>query len=408
MKISNIKPTVVLASICLVVALLLSGVNMITGPIIKKAQDAAANAALLEILPDGKNFEQLVIDERYPPAITMGYKADGGFVFQATVTGKSSGLIIMCGINSEGKIVGTKVIADQETDSYDAKVFPDVEGLDGKYKDMDINSFEAYLVSGATLTSRAYSEAIKAALQAFVIANGGEVDIRTPEQILQDSCNQALGTTDIVFSKWFASEILESIDAVYEAPEGGKVYVIGDSFIGVKANGEFVTAPDADTSAKVLAAHAKITSSVLTEITDRPEQIHKNILKMYITDSGNYVFEVKADGFSVHEYEEYGSGKNLSIVIKVSISADGKIIDCLTVSHGESKGYGDKCATEEYYDSFKGVGADDVKISDGPITSNTTDPGAIAGATYTSQGYQRAIKRAFSAFEILTGGVQNG
>ena len=129
---------------------------------------------------------------------------------------------------------------------------------------------------------------------------------------------------------------------------------------------------------------------------------------MYITDSGNYVFEVKADGFSVHEYEEYGSGKNLPIVIKVSISADGKIIDCLTVSHGESKGYGDKCATEEYYDSFKGVGADDVKISDGPITSNTTDPGAIAGATYTSQGYQRAIKRAFSAFEILTGGVQNG
>ena len=241
MKISNIKPTVVLASICLVVALLLSGVNMITGPIIKKAQDAAANAALLEVLPDGKNFEQLVIDERYPPAITMGYKADGGFVFQATVTGKSSGLVIMCGINSEGKIVGTKVIAEQETDSYDAKVFPDVEGLDGKYKDMDITSFEAYLVSGATLTSRAYSEAIKASLQAFVIANGGEVDIRTPEQILQDSCNQALGTTDIVFSKWFASEILEGIDAVYEAPEGGKVYVIGDSFIGIKADGEFVT-----------------------------------------------------------------------------------------------------------------------------------------------------------------------
>ena len=397
-------PSIVLGSICLVVALLLSFVNMITGPIIKEAQDAAANAALLEVLPDGKNFEKITIDEKYPSSVTMGYKADGGFVFQITVTGKSSGLIIMCGINSEGKIVGTKVIAEQETDSYDAKVFPSVEGVDGKYKDMTLDSFEPYLVSGATLTSRAYSEAIKAALQAFVIANGGEVDIRTPEQIIQGNCNQALGTTDVKFTKWFATEILDGVDAVYEAADNaGKVYVIGETFIGVNTAGAVVTTVDDATSAKVLSAHEKLTSSVFTEITERPADVHENVLKMCVTNSGNYVFEVKADGFSVHEYDEYGSGKNLPILIKVSISADGKIIDILTLSHGESKGYGDKCATEEYYESFRGAGADEVKISDVPA-----DPGVITGATYTSEGYQRAVKRAFSAFEILTGGVQNG
>ena len=404
MKKSNLMPSAVLASICLVVALLLSFVNMITGPIIKAAQDAAANAALLEVLPEGKNFEPITIDEKYPPSVTMGYKADGGFVFQMTVTGKSSGLIIMCGINSEGKIVGTKVIAEQETDSYDAKVFPAVEGVDGKYKDMTLDSFEPYLVSGATLTSRAYSEAIKAALQAFVIANGGEVDIRTPEQILQDNCNQALGVTDLKFTRWFSTEILDGVDAVYEAPDnGGKVYVVGDTFIGVNASDEVVTDVDEDTAAKALAAHSKVNSSVLTEVTERSDGIHASILKIYVTNSGNYVFDVNAEGFSIHEYDEYGSGKNLPISIKVSISADGKIIDILTVSHGESKGYGDKCATEEYYDSFRGAGADEVKISDNP-----TDPGVITGATYTSEGYQRAVKRAFAAFEILTGGVQNG
>ena len=166
MKKSNLMPTVVLGSICLVVALLLSFVNMVTGPIIKAAQDQAANAALLEVLPEGTDFTPLTIDETYPAAIVAGYKANGGFVFQSTVTGKSSGLIIMCGINADGKIVGTKVIAEQETDSYDANVFPAVEGTEGAYKGMALEGFEPYLVSGATLTSRAYGEAMKASLQA--------------------------------------------------------------------------------------------------------------------------------------------------------------------------------------------------------------------------------------------------
>ncbi|MBR5120710.1 MAG: hypothetical protein IKV02_06910 [Clostridia bacterium] len=59
MKNSKLYPSLVLCSICLVAALLLSGVNMITAPMIEKTQNAAANAALLEVLPDGKNFETI-------------------------------------------------------------------------------------------------------------------------------------------------------------------------------------------------------------------------------------------------------------------------------------------------------------------------------------------------------------
>lgn len=410
MKKSNFTPAIILGSICLVVAVLLSGVNMITGPIIKAAQDQASNEALLVVLPDGKNFEEITLDEKYPPAITMAYKADGGFVFQASVTGKSSGLIIMCGISSDGKIVGTSVIATQETDGYAANVFPAVEGTDGAYNDMDLTSFEAYLVSGATLTSKAYGDAVKAALQAFVIANGGEVDVRSPEQILQDNCNLALGTEGLTFTKWFATEVITGIDAVYAAPDNkGYVYVIGETFAGVNADGAIVTdGIGADDSAKISAAHALLTASSMTEVTARPEGISASITSIHVTASGNYVFEVKANGFSTHAYDEYGSGSNLPISIKVSISADGKIIDCLTLEHGETKGYGDKSATEEYYDSFRGVGADDVVISSAPIGSDVTDPGAISGATYTSQGYQKAIKQVFAAFDLLEGGVQNG
>ena len=104
---------------------------------------------------------------------------------------------------------------------------------------------------------------------------------------------------------------------------------------------------------------------------------------------------------------ETRKGANLPMEVKIAISADGKIIDVVTLSHGESKGYGDKCDTEEYYDSFRGETADKIVVSKAPITGETSDPGAISGATYTANGYQKAVQRAFAAFEILNGGVSN-
>lgn len=264
MKKSNFMPAVVLGTICLVVSLLLSVVNSITAPIIQKRQNAAANEALLVVLPDATTFEEITIDGSYPAVIDKGYKADTGYVFQATVTGKSEGLIILFGINNEGKIVGTKVIADKETDDYDKLVFPALEGTNGAYTGMDINNFNPYLVSGATLTSKAYGEAVKAALQAFTIANGGSVDIRTPEQILQDNCNAALGTTGLTFTKWFATEVIEGIDAVYEAANNsGRVFVIGEKFIGVKEDGTLVNESTEHADA-VLAANEMIASATYT------------------------------------------------------------------------------------------------------------------------------------------------
>ncbi len=412
MKKENLMPSLVLGCICLVVALVLSGINMITGPIIEELNNAAANAALAEVLPDGKNFEEITVDSNYPAIITKAYKADGGFVFQATVTGKSSGLIIMCGIDSEGKVVGTKVIAEQETDSYDVNVFPLVEGTDGKYKGMSLESFEPYLVSGATLTSRAYGEAIKAALQSFVIASGGTVDVRTPEQILKDNCNAALGTNGVEFEKWFATEALIGVDAAYIASDNsGYVYVIGEAFVGIKADGTVATSDATEENkSKAIAADTSVKASVLTEITELPDGINKSTVnKVYTTSTGNYVFELTAKGYQA--LFDYGNGD--TIKIKLSISSDGKIIDCRTISHSESKGYGDACATEEYYEQYRGHGKDDIKLSSGEpdmhedlISTDCTDIGALSSATFTTYGYQKAVKAAFTAFEILTGGNQ--
>ena len=100
---TKIMPTIVLGSICLVVALLLSVVNMFTGPIIEKAQAEKANAALAVVLPGGTNFTELPVEGAgFPASVTAAYKADNGFVFQMTVTGYKPGLVIMCGIDNNG------------------------------------------------------------------------------------------------------------------------------------------------------------------------------------------------------------------------------------------------------------------------------------------------------------------
>lgn len=403
----NLFPSLVLGCICLVVAVLLSVVNMFTAPIIEARQNAAANAALLEVLPEGKNFKEVELTDEYPVIVTKGYVADGGCVFQMEVTGKSTGLIIMVGVDSEGKVTGTKVIANQETPSYAEKVFPTLEGTDGKYTGMTLDGFEAQLTSGATLTSKAYSEAVKAALQAAILASGGSVDTRTPEQILKDNCNAALGTTDVEFSRWFATEEITGIDTVYES-EAGRVYVIGESFVGVKADGTVSGDENADARAKAIAADAVIKASTLTEITDLTG-LDNDITKAYVTASGNYVFVVLGRGYKYESNYEFVGIEEGEMEIKISISSEGKIIDVFTVSHKESKGFGDVCATEDYYEQYRGAENDDIVITvpypdfhDDQISSDCTDIGAISSSTFTSTGYQTAVKVAFETFEILT------
>ena len=412
MKKRDLMPSVVLATICIVVALMLAAINMITAPIIESRQNALANEALLEVLPDGKNFEKIELTDAYPESVTAGYKADGGYVFQMTVTGKSSGLVIMCGIDSDGKIVGTKVISNQETPSYAEKVFADIEGTSGKYTGMTLDGFAPYLVSGATLTSDAYSQAVKAALQSAVLAAGGSVDTRTPEEILQDNLNAALGTVGKTFSRWFAVEEIVGVDMVYECSEG-RVYVIGDSYIAVKADGSVVNEDASEeTKSTVLTLNAAIDASEMTELNELPDGLGKEVTKVYVTSSGNYVFELSARGYDVaFEYSNGHMPGNTPqpIIIMLSISQEGKIIDCMTVKQSETAGLGDACASDDYRNQWAGATNDDVTVvvgapsySSNLIPEGSTDLGALSGATYTSQGYQKAVKAAFDAFELLT------
>lgn len=386
---TKIKPALVLSVICIVVALLLSVVNSFTAPIIEKAQGDKANAALLEVLPGASDFEQLAIEGAgYPAEIISAYKANGGFVFTAEVTGKSAGLRIMCGVDTEGKITGTKVLATAETPSYADPIFAAVEGTNGKYQGMSSENYEDYLVSGATLTSKAYAAAVKASLNSYIIANGGSVDLRTPEEILQDNLNAALGTEGVAFEKWFATAYVEGVDALY-INDAGAVAVIGEKFIAIK-DGAVITEAEESEKISALAVYDAYKNETLTEIT-KPEGAHKNVLKIYSVQNGAYVIEMQAAGYGIAG-EWHTSGEH--ILLKVAVDGEGRIISTLTTYQSESKNIGDVVANPEYYEQYNGKTAETV----GEVS-------IVSGATYSTEGYQKAIKQALDAFDLIKGGT---
>ena len=408
MKQSKLYPAVVLGSICLAVALLLSTINMITAPIIADRESASANAALVEVLPDGKDFKELEITDAYPSVVKAGWTADGGCVFKVIVEGYKAALVIMVGISSDLKVAGTKVISSGDSDDQEKMVFPRFEGTAGEYAGKSLDGFEIITVSTATYTSTAYGKAVKAALQSAILAGGGDVDIRTPEQILQDNCNAALGTEGKTFKKWFATEILVGADKIYEC-DAGAVVLVGDKYIGISADGELkrsvdaageVSTPTEEDGAIATAAYELYVNSNPVEIA-KPDGAKKSVLKAYKTASGNYVFDMRGAGNGING-EEWSHPSGEYIYLSVAISAEGKIIDVVTTAQSESKGYGDVCASDEYTEQFKGAEAGDIVETPEHGSIGSTDLGAISGSTITSNGYQRALKQAFEAFELLT------
>ena len=409
MKKSKLYPAIILSSICIISALLLSVINMFTAPIIKDREEKRALAALSEVLPDGKNFKDLALTDAFPKAVTKAYTADGGYVFRAVGSGRNGDIVVMVGINTEGKIVGTQVISEGESAGYKEKVYTQVIGTDGKYAGQDYETYEPFIAAGATMTSNGFADAVLAALQAYEIANGNAVDTRTPDEILQETCNIALNKTDVTFTRWLATEVLTGVKRVYKCDDG-VVFIIGESYIGFNNDGEIVTVakedkttsePTEEETAVALAAYELYNSSEPTEIAI-PQGASSYVLKIYKTATGNYVFDMKAAGNGI-KGDSYSHPSGKYIYLSVAISSDGRIIDVITTSREtESKGYGDVCEKDSYTEQFKGAAASDIVITPNHQSSSSSDLGIISGATITSRGYQDALQKAFKAFELLT------
>ena len=391
----SMKSIIVLVSICAVVSILMALTNSVTAPIIAENDAKNANAALLQVLPDGGSFETVDMSAyTLPSTVTAVYRAsNGGCVVQLTTSGYSSGMVIMCGVNPDGTVSGSKILSSSETPSIggDAaeKFAPTLNGKTAE----DIESVE--IISGATKTTAAYRSAVKDALNTALILGGASIETRTEEEILQDNLDSALPTAQGNFTKHFFVEVIEGVDAIYTADNNaGHVIVMGEKFIGVDNEGNALTEATAEEvqTAKTAIETISATATELVDLTAY-EGLPSQLIQAQKSATGNYIIEIKAAGYGIKEVDnQYAPGSGEYIVIMVSITADGKIIDCLTVSQEESKGFGDACAKESFYGQF-----------DGKTEADYTEIDAISGATKTTDGYKQAIGRAFDCVKIFEG-----
>lgn len=377
----SVQSTFVLIAICAVMAILLALTNAVTAPVIKQNQDAAANEALLVVMPEGEGFEKMDISGYIlPSTVTEVYKeAKGGYVITLTTAGYGSGLIVMCGISPDGTVTGAVCLGSTETLGYEKTFGENFTGKDAA----GVDAIDT--ISGATKTTAAYKNAMKDALNAAVILGGGSVDLRTEEEILNDNLSAALPAAEGKFTKLFITEVIEGINAVYTADNGkGYVFVVGEEFIPVDENGH-------TDNAAVKTAYDILVASAAEDIdlTAYGDAL-KYVTSAKKTATGNYILEVKGNGYGIMG-EYHASGEY--IIVRVSMTADGKIIDTFTVSQAESTGIGDACADEKFYGQFDGKTESDYKEID-----------AIGGATLTTNGYLKAIERAFNALKVLEGG----
>lgn len=385
MMVKNIKSVAVLVAICGVIALLLAGTNAITAPIIEKNAAAAANEALLVVMPEGTGFEAVDLAAyELPATVTEAYKetAGAGYVVKLVTKGYSSDFVIMCGVDAEGTVTGAVCLSSTETLGKEKEYGQNFTGKNAE----GVEATDT--IAGATLTSQAYKNAVKDALNAAIILGGGSVDIRTEDQIFADNLAAALPEGD-AFVKWFATEQLTGVDAIYVADNGaGYVCVIGEEFVGVDAAGR------SDSTAAADAVNA-LQNSTLEQMDIADSGIHQNITKAEKTASGNYVFEINAAGYGIKGGSQYHPASGEYIRIRVSMTPAGKIIDCLTLSEEETDNLGSACGEESFYGQFAGKTADTLSEVD-----------AISGATITTNGYLEAIQRCFEAVTILEGGAQ--
>ncbi|MBR0446879.1 MAG: FMN-binding protein [Clostridia bacterium] len=401
----HIISVVTLVAIVGVMALLLAGTNAITAPIIEKNAGAAANAALLEVMPEGENFEAVDLSTfELPATVTEAHKETSGkgYVVKLTTKGYGADFVIMCGVSADGVVTGAVCLSSNETLGKEKEYGQNFTGKDAA-------AVEATdTISGATMTTSAYKGAVKDALNTAIILGGGSADLRTEEEILADNLAAALPEGD-TFHKWFATVEIDGVDAVYVA-DNGKGYVciataeeIGEDFtgefIGIDADGKIVSAGSTKNTAAAVDAVTKIkavdsTHDEEVDLTAYPD-IHQNVTEISKINNGNYILTINAAGYGIKGGDQWHPASGEYIVVKLCITPEGKILACKTMSQAESENIGDACAKDEFTNQFAGKTADTL-----------TEVEAISGATITTNGYMEAVQRALDAVKILEGGAK--
>ena len=190
MKSSLKNMVLVLFCITLISSACVGLVNMITVDPIAKAKEAAVKAALAAVLPEFDTTEKSehTADELSIIAhkATKSGKVVGYAIETATKSGFSGMIKMMVGFDTNGTIININVLEQNETPGLGAKMTEEDNPLLASIKGKSASKFnfkvrkdggEVDALTAATISSRAYAEAVARAYQVFEVVAGWDDDV---------------------------------------------------------------------------------------------------------------------------------------------------------------------------------------------------------------------------------------
>lgn len=418
------KSLVVLVVLFVVSALLLSGLNIHTAPLIEAHGASAQFEPLFAVMPEAENFEALYTAEQaeasalaeVPGTVTGIYGETSGLGYAitlSTVEGYTKEPInLTMAIDAEGKISALEVNSYPETKELSPEFIPAFVGQDSALA-------EVGLVAGVTFSSAAIKNAVNDGFSAL-IANGlVGAGVKSDDQVMLELLPQVY--PGIATSGGVAQyEELEvgsgSIAKAYKALNGsGFGFSLSDggtNYLGVctvaggakivDLEGNTVDMPalldeiKAYTAANGEAFADKETAKLQrlvsegAEISALPLDIFSSVTGAYsIVDGGSqyYGFAARSYGYS-----------NLPMAVYLVLDESGAIVSMTADELIFYKEYFSEYTLDEpsYKEGFAGLTAD----------SYTGEQALISGATMSSDGVDAAVKDVFAAFAALEGGVQ--
>lgn len=160
-----IGPIIILTVISLLVTWAVAGTFQVADPIIKELEIEKARLARVAVLEDADDFAQYEGIE-LPAGVAEAFRANNGagFVFQASAKGYGGSVPFMIGVDADGNVVGIQMLTHSETSGLGSRVGD--PGYLGQYiGHNDPTGPDA--ISGATKTSNALKNSLKAALEAY-------------------------------------------------------------------------------------------------------------------------------------------------------------------------------------------------------------------------------------------------
>ena len=191
MKSSLKNMVLVLSSITFISAACVGAVNMITQKPIAEAKEAAVREALSQVLPEFDATEKS--DQEADGLVIIVHKATKGeevvgYAIESATKSGFSGLVrLMVGFDTKGTILNVNVLQQAETPGLGAKMTEEGNPLLASVKGKEASKInftvkkdggDVDALTAATISSRAYAEAVARAYAVFKVAAGWQKDVQ--------------------------------------------------------------------------------------------------------------------------------------------------------------------------------------------------------------------------------------